>query len=49
MSPSATHTLPPNLLNMTVPKGHMIEILKKGLDYLEAEARYRGVSEKKLF
>ena len=35
---------PESVFGQTVPPGHLVRILQKGLLYLEAEARYRGVS-----
>lgn len=34
---------PSTVFGTTVPPGHLVRILQKGLLYLEAEARYRGV------
>ena len=31
-------------MDQVVPPGHLVRLLQKGLLYLEAEARYRGVS-----
>ncbi|KAH8919821.1 WD40 repeat-like protein [Atractiella rhizophila] len=41
--PSKENTsVPSGLLNMSIPPGHLVRILQKGLQYLEAEAIYRG-------
>lgn len=33
------------VMDQVVPPGHLVRLLQKGLLYLEAEARYRGVSQ----
>lgn len=41
-APTATARNP--VMDQVVPPGHLVRLLQKGLLYLEAEARYRGVS-----